>query len=244
MTTKVHPNVLPGSAGRLSGIDFSSNNFSKDTIAEAEAQFRKDIAGQKFTFVKATQGTKYVNPFFKTQWAILGQQIAEGKTDLRVAYGFLNSGDAASGKAQAEAFLKEVGVSGKLPAGTRLALDWEGSALGTPEVLKAAADYIHQVTGTWPIVYTSSSNEGVAREMVPNAPRWEANYGQSDLGLNNEGGKILPSSGDTFDQYSDGKAYGRSYDLNVFKGSEAALRKFAGFSSPPTRRTTPRSKPR
>jgi peptidoglycan hydrolase-like protein with peptidoglycan-binding domain/GH25 family lysozyme M1 (1,4-beta-N-acetylmuramidase) len=225
-----HGNVLPGSAGRLSGIDFSGNNFSNMSISEALARFKKDTQGQKFSFVKATQGTDYKNPYFKSQWNYLGQQVKAGKMDLRVAYGFLNSGSASSGAAQAKAFLAEVGVKGKLPAGTRLALDWETSALATPEVLKGAADYIHKVTGTWPIVYTSSSNEAVAREMVPNAPRWEANYGPSYRGINNEGGKILPSKGDTFDQYSDGRGYGLPYDMDVFNGSEAALRKFAGFS--------------
>src|SRR5579863_219044 len=154
---------LPGAAGRLSGIDFSSNNFNGMSVAEADAQFKKDIQGQKFTFVKATEGTGYKNPDFASQWKILGQQIKAGKTDLRVAYHFLDAGNAANGKAQAEAFLKEVGVKGKLPAGTRLALDFEGGALNTPEVLKSAADYIHKVTGTWPIVYTSTANEGLAR---------------------------------------------------------------------------------
>jgi peptidoglycan hydrolase-like protein with peptidoglycan-binding domain/GH25 family lysozyme M1 (1,4-beta-N-acetylmuramidase) len=226
-----HGNVLPGSAGRLSGIDFSSNNFKKMTVSEALAKFKKDIEGQRFSFVKATQGTDYKNEFFKSQWNYLGDQIKQGKMDLRVAYSFLNAGNAADGEKQAKAFLAEVGVHGKLPAGTRLALDWEQGALKTPEVLKGAADYIHKVTGTWPIVYTSSSNEPVARQMVPGAPRWEANYGLTDRGIDDEGGKILPSKSDTFDQYSDGKAYGLSYDMNVFNGTEAALRKFAGFDS-------------
>ena len=56
--------------------------------------------------------------------------------------------------------------------------------------MKGAADYLHKVTGQWPIVYTSSSAEPVATQMVPHAPRWEANYGPTYRGLANQGGKI------------------------------------------------------
>jgi peptidoglycan hydrolase-like protein with peptidoglycan-binding domain/GH25 family lysozyme M1 (1,4-beta-N-acetylmuramidase) len=237
---KVDSSSLPGSAGRLSGIDVSSNNFGSDSVSKALAAFKKDIQGQKFTFVKASEGTSYKNPYFKSQWADLGKQVASGKMDLRVAYHFLDAGSDSNGVAQAKAFLSEVGVKGKLPAGTRLALDFEGSALKTPGVLKAAADYIHKVTGDWPLVYTSSGSEGLAHEMVPSAPKWEANYGPSYKGLDNKGGAVLPSRSDTFDQYSDGKAYGKSFDLNVFNGSEAALKKFAGDKTTPAHKPAPK----
>jgi peptidoglycan hydrolase-like protein with peptidoglycan-binding domain/GH25 family lysozyme M1 (1,4-beta-N-acetylmuramidase) len=228
-----HAHALPGAAGRLSGIDFSSNNFEGQSVAAAAANFKSDIRGQQFAFVKATEGTGYKNPYFASQWKILGNDVKSGKSTLRVAYHFLDAGSASDGVAQADTFLKTVGVHGKLPAGTRLALDWEGDALGTPAVLKAAADRIHQVTGQWPIVYTSSGTMDEAHALVPHAPKWEANYGPSYKGLDDEGGKILPSKSDTFAQYSDGRGYGKPYDMNVFNGSLADLRELAGFDGKP-----------
>ena len=228
-------NPLPGSAKRLSGIDFSSNDVPGQSIRGAAATFKHDIAGQQFTFVKASEGTGYKNPYFKSEWKILGKDVKSGAEALRVAYHFLSPGTAANGIAQAKAFLAAVGVKGKLAGGTRLALDWEAGALKTPAVLKGAADYLHKVTGQWPIVYTSSSQMSAAMHAVPHAPRWEANYGPNFKGIANEGGKILPNKKDVFDQYSDGRGYGRPYDMNVYNGSLEDLRKFAGDGAVPAK---------
>jgi GH25 family lysozyme M1 (1,4-beta-N-acetylmuramidase) len=229
MKTTPRPNVLPGSAGRLSGIDFSSNNFSGQSVGKALRTFKHHIRGQEFTFVKATEGRDYKNPYFHSEWKLLRQRVSNGQMDLRVAYHYLSPGNAESGKAQANKFLNTLGVKGKLAPGTRLALDWEGDALRTPQVLRGAAEQIHKVTGIWPIVYTSSGTMRTAMKMSPRSPKWEANYGANGKGLRNQGGKFLPSRTDTFAQYSNGRPYGRSYDLNVFNGSEQKLRAFAGF---------------
>ena len=232
MTSIHRPNILPGSAGRLSGIDFSSNNFTGKSKSAALRQFKHQIRGQEFTFVKATEGTTYKNPYFRSEWKLLRERVSDGKMDLRVAYHYLSAGSAESGKAQAKKFLHVLGVDGKLARGTRLALDWEGEALRTPQVLRGASEYIHKVTGIWPIVYTSSASMRTAMKMSPKSPKWEANYGAHGRGLHDKGGKILPNRHDTFVQYSNGQAYGRPYDLNVFNGSERKLEKFAGFKAP------------
>jgi hypothetical protein len=131
--------------------------------------------------------------------------------DLRVAYVFLNPGN---GAGQAKHFLDTIGVDGPLPAGTRLMLDWEASALSSPGTLKDAADYIHKVTGTWPLIYVQGSKESVAKATVPEAPIWRASWSKNI-------GSDVP-----FVLYSDGPGY----DLDVFNGDRAALRRFAGFT--------------
>ena len=182
-----------------------------DTSAwQSDAQFKKSIAGTKWSAIKATEGTNWTDPTFKARWNMLGERIKQGKMKLRVAYAFLHPGD---GVGQAKHFLSTLGIHGKLQPGTRLCLDWEAAALNSPGTLKAAADYIHQVTGTWPMVYVQGSKLSVAQATVPHAPMWEAAYG-SPINRN------VP-----FFQYSDGP----NFDHDVFNGNEKALEKFAGW---------------
>lgn len=194
----------PG-AGSLHGADTSN--------WQSTSAFDQSIAGTKWSAVKATQGTGYTDPTFSARWNALGQKVKDGQMKLRMAYCFL---DAGNGVAQAKHFLSVVGVHGKLPAGTRLALDWEGAALGSPQTLKDAADYIHKVTGLWPVIYVQGSQMGTAQREVPHAPIWEAAWGGS---VN----RNVP-----FFQYSDGGSSG--IDQDVFNGNLRALDKFAGWS--------------
>ena len=169
-----------------------------------------DAAGRKWSAIKATEGTGYVDPDFRARWNELGQKVANGQMKLRVAYHFMSPGD---GVGQAKHFLQSLGINGPLQAGTRLALDWEASALNDPGALRDAANYIHQVTGIWPLIYTSASQVPRATQAVPNAPLWVAKW-SSNIPTN------VP-----FVQYSDGPGY----DHDVFNGDEAALARFAGF---------------
>ncbi len=178
---------------------------------QSQATFEAAIKNSQFAAIKATQGTSYTDPTFKARWAELGHKIDQGKMSLRVAYCFLDRGN---GTAQARHFLDAMGIHGKLKDGTRLALDWEASALSSPQTLKDAAAYVHKVTGLWPMVYTSASRVAQARQLVPHAPMWEAKW------TNGRADHSMP-----FVQYSDGPGY----DHDVFNGTKAALRKFAGF---------------
>ncbi|MFO0601397.1 MAG: GH25 family lysozyme [Myxococcaceae bacterium] len=191
------------SHGQLGGSDTSHY--------QSKATFERAIAHSQFAAIKATEGTSYTDPTFKARWAELGKKIDQGKMSLRVAYLFLDKGN---GVGQAKHFLNTLGIHGKLKPGTRLALDWEASALSSPQTLKDAANYIHKVTGLWPMVYTSASRVAQARQVVPNAPMWEAKW------TNGRADHNVP-----FVQYSDGPGY----DHDVFNGSLADLRKFAGF---------------
>jgi len=178
---------------------------------QSAATFEKAIKGSQFAAIKATEGTHFVDPSFRSRWNELGKKVASGKMAMRMAYCFLDKGN---GKAQADHFLKTLGINGKLKAGTRLALDWEAGALSSPQTLKDAAAEIHKVTGLWPTVYTSASQVSRAKAAVPHAPMWDAQW------TNGRSNHSVP-----FVQYSDGPGY----DHDVFNGSLASLRKFAGF---------------
>jgi hypothetical protein len=191
----------PG-AGRLSGADTSHY--------QSNATFEQSIRGKQFTAIKATEGTGYTDPNLRSRWNELGKKIQAGKMSLRVAYHFLTPGN---GAGQAKHFLATLGIHGKLPAGTRLALDWEGAALSSPKTLHDAANYVHKVTGLWPLIYTSASRVAAARAAAPQAPMWEAKWGGS-----------VPTNV-PFVQTADGPGF----DHDVFNGNLAALRKFAGF---------------
>lgn len=203
------PSQAPGKTGswspgpgRLQGADTSH--------WQSDATFEKSIAGSQFSAIKATEGTDYTDPDFQKRWNEMGKRIDQGKMTLRIAYQFMRPGN---GRAQADHFLNTLGIHGKLPAGTRLALDWEAQALSDPKALHDAAQRIHEVTGNWPLIYTSASQVSRAKAAAPQAPLWVAKWSSS-----------IPSNV-PFVQYSDGPGY----DHDVFNGDLAALRKFAGF---------------
>ena len=157
---------------------------------------------------------------FKSRWAELGQRVASGKMKLRMAYCFMEPGD--SGVAQAQKFLDTVGVHGKLPAGTRLALDWEQGAEADPGALTDASNYIHKVTGVWPVVYTNQGSATAAARAAPHSPMWLANV------ADNAGDPLPVSLRDRdvpFFQYS-----WKPYDQDQFNGNLSSLEKFAGYT--------------
>jgi LysM repeat protein len=194
---------VSGTPGTLGGADTS--------MWQTDAQFQQSIQGAQWTAIKATEGTDWTDPSFQARWTELGQKVQSGQMKLRVAYQFMHAGD---GTGQAQYFLNALNIHGPLQPGTRLALDWEGSALSDPKALSDAANTIHQVTGTWPLIYTSESNVSAAKAAVPDAPIWEALWG-------------APSPTNVpFVQDNDGPGF----DHDVFNGNLAALDQFAGWA--------------
>ncbi|MDB5101722.1 MAG: Lyzozyme [Cyanobacteria bacterium RYN_339] len=178
---------------------------------QSDATFQSAIKDAQWSAIKATQGTRYVDPTFRARWDLLGNKIASGEMALRVAYLFLDPGN---GTGQAQHFLDTLNIHGQLQPGTRLALDWETAALKSPQTLRDAAVYIHQVTGLWPLIYVQASKLAAAKAAVPEAPIWEAAWSS---GIKTD----VP-----FFQYSNGP----NYDHDVFNGDLAALKRFAGWA--------------
>jgi GH25 family lysozyme M1 (1,4-beta-N-acetylmuramidase) len=179
---------------------------------QSDAEFAASIKNAKWTAIKATQGTSFVDKSFNQRWNMLGQKVQSGDMKLRIAYLFLDPGN---GTGQAKHFLDTLGIHGKLQPGTRLALDWEAAALNSPSTLRDAANYIHKVTGLWPLIYVQASKLSVAKATVPEAPIWEAAWNH---------GKIKTDV--PFFQYSNGPGH----DHDVFNGDENALKRFAGWA--------------
>jgi len=215
LTKPVRQSFKPGSFHKGPGTEYGSDTSDY----QSNAQFQAAIKGKPFAAIKATDGETANQSSFKSRWNELGKLVDSGKMKLRVAYCYLEGGD--SGVAEAKKFLDTVGVHGKLKPGTRLALDWEGSALSHPSELRDAANYIHKVTGVWPIVYCSAGNASAAHAAVPNAPQWLAAVADSS-------GDALPVSERNrnvpFFQYS-----WKPWDEDQFNGNMKALEKFAGY---------------
>lgn len=115
-----------------------------------------------FVIVKATQGTSYVSPRYKTQ---IAQADSLGK--LLGVYHYASAGGAI---AEAKHFLKTVNdYIGR----AIMVLDWEGeqnSNFNNPEYALSWLQYVKQETGITPFIYMSKS---VCRQY---ASIWDASY--------------------------------------------------------------------
>lgn len=115
-----------------------------------------------FVIIKATQGTGYVSPTFKSQ---ITQAESLGK--LIGVYHYASAGGAVT---EAEHFIKTINdYIGKVI----LVLDWEGEQnanFSNPEYAKAWLAYVEQKTGVTPFIYMSKS---VCRQY---AKQWDIQY--------------------------------------------------------------------
>lgn len=199
--------------GKALGFDITHNSPVKDWAAVV-------ADGMSFVFLRATQGTTFVDPAFKEQWV---QSKAAGL--IRGAYHF---GVGGNGLLQADHFLELVNPE----RGDLLALDLEQNPQGSSMTLDDASDFVKRIkekTGKYPIIYSGhtikeliTSNPEKAAEIIK-CPLWIASYSSND--------PILPSSWNkwTFWQLSYSykiKGLGVS-DLNVFNGTIEELKKLS-----------------
>ena len=139
-----YPNGLAGAT--LSGIDVSRYQQKVDWGAVA-------ASGIRFCFIKATEGARDVDTFFRRHW-----EGAAGTGILRGAYHFFRPQIPVA--AQADLFLRTVGQLS--PGDLRPALDLEGTAgwVDLPPANRAPLalsmlETIEKRLGVTPIVYTS-----------------------------------------------------------------------------------------
>jgi GH25 family lysozyme M1 (1,4-beta-N-acetylmuramidase) len=139
--------------------------------------------GNRFAYVKATEGTYYTNPYFTQQY-----NGSYNVGMIRGAYHFAVPSDS-SGATQANYFLAHGGgwsADGKTLPG---ALDLEynpysgGDCYGLSKAdmtawIKAFSDTYHGATGKWPAIYTSTSwwSECVSGDFSSTNPLWVARY--------------------------------------------------------------------
>lgn len=200
---------------KLNGIDISSWQEGIN-IAGVDADF---------VIVKATQGTTYINPFFR-QWA--DDTLASGK--LLGLYHFAVTGDAI---AQADYFVTQAGPYIRRAV---LFLDWENNDLsGDPTLLQGPSwakrflDRVHERTGVRPLIYMSKN---VTRaydwsSVAPTYGLWVAQYpdykttGYQSEPWTDSYGFGAWSAPTLFQYTSTGRisGYGGNLDLDLFYGT-------------------------
>jgi lysozyme len=146
------------SNGESYGVDVSSYQGQISWTAAAQA-------GVTFAYIKATQGSTYVNPYFQAQWA--GAQAA----GLQVgAYAFFSL--CSSGASQAQTFLSTVPSD---PAALPPAVDLElqGNCVNRPKT-KVVADQL----GT----FVSTVEKATGRKMILYVG-WDFGFWYRKLGI-------------------------------------------------------------
>ena len=200
-------------------------------------QVVKGQGGLSFCFVKATEGTGYTNPLFKSQW--VGARVAGL---LRSPFHFFRW-DVAP-EAQAAYFLKALGSDrGELPLTVDIEAPGDGSgnmnygAVEAGRRIRVFVEAIKAATGRAPIIYTYPDvwrNKLGNNPNFTDCPLWIANYNVPVPNLPGAWSKYA------FWQYSDkGTVAGVSgiVDVNLFNGSLDELRAFAGIQPAPPPQT-------
>lgn len=215
----------------LNGIDIASYQASLNPAS---------MAGTDFIIIKATQGTGYVNPTWRSQ---ADQTLQAGK--LLGLYHYISGGDAA---VEAQYFVNAVRpYVGK----ALLALDWESgqnSAWGNVAYLEQMAREVIRLTGVKPLLYASAS---VYSAVAPVAQRldcglWIAqypNYERTGYQSNpwNEGAYSC-----AIRQYSSSgqlAGYQGNLDLDKFYGDKNAWMKYAAVNGKPSAQPAPVAHP-
>ncbi|HEX2898860.1 MAG TPA: glycoside hydrolase family 25 protein [Bacteroidia bacterium] len=174
-------------------------------------------AGYRFAFIKATEGTDYVDPYFAVNWDEAGD-----KGVVRGAYHFFRPGQ--DGKAQAEHFLKHLQVrKGDLPPVLDLEVTDDATAAAIRREALEWLQTVENATGMKPIVYTLPHfADSYLDSKLARYPLWVV-----DLTLFRPSASLgWPNW--TFWQHSHrGRVDGIAgdVDLNVFGGSEPEFRR-------------------
>jgi GH25 family lysozyme M1 (1,4-beta-N-acetylmuramidase) len=184
-------------------------------------------SGASFTFVKATEGTDYTNPYFSRQFQGAGNAGLD-----HGAYHFAVP-DQSSARSQADWFLAHGGAAGNDGRTLPPALDIEYNPYGATcygmsrgamtAWIRGFVHEVHARTGRYPVIFTSTrwwkSCTGNTTAFSRNDPLWISRWG-SDPGP-------LPGSwaNETFWQYADsGSTPG---DQDRYNGTGYGLRRLS-----------------
>jgi lysozyme len=202
----------------------------------------------RFVYMKATQGTRYLDDHFAQFWARAGGQ------DVKVhrgAYHFLSAGDPAApprawGAAQAKVFVKVI-VANKGLRKTDLPpvvdLEWDKASADGPDrwaqrspndIIEVVLGFLEEAKadlGVTPMVYTARSwwNERIKSEaMIAKLsayPLWGADYSRRSRA--SEIPKTIQQQAWALWQYTDSATmaigFSKPFDANIFKGDDASF---------------------
>ncbi len=193
----------------IAGIDVSHFNGEVDWTAAANSI--------TFAFMKATQGTSFLDPRFEENWTRSRDAGVQ-----RGAYHFFDPSEDAA--AQASHFLETAKLEpGDLPPALDIEMMKRSTLSTTLEGISTWLTAVQAGTGRTPIIYTSASFwQQLGNPPNPgNHPLWVAHYGVAVPHLP----PVWPAW--TFWQFSQlGRCAGvKGYvDLNRFSGSAEALK--------------------
>jgi GH25 family lysozyme M1 (1,4-beta-N-acetylmuramidase) len=206
----------------LDGIDVASHQHSGGAAIDWQTVA---ASGQSFAFIKATEGTGYVNPYFSSDSS---KASAAGVLPGSYHYAKPGNGDARS-QARYYASTLATGAQPSLPPTLDLE---ENGGLSADQLIAWVHDWVDEITtltGRDPIIYTYYSfwlQDMANTTDFADLPLWLAYYGDS-----------LPDplpggwSEATFWQYSGEGAVDGVYtnvDMNTYYGSDAQLQSLAG----------------
>ncbi|MGO1948339.1 MAG: glycoside hydrolase family 25 protein [Mycobacteriaceae bacterium] len=221
----VATDVLPVPTWALDGVDVASHQHPGGSAIDWQTVA---ASGQSFAFIKASEGTGYVNPYFSSDSA---KASAAGVTPGSYHYAKPGESDPRA-EARHYAATLATGVQPSLPP----TLDLEESGGLAPEDLQNwVRDWIDEIkvlTGQDPIIYTYHDfwiNDMANTTEFSEYPLWLAYYNPA---LPSE----IPGGWDevTFWQYSDAGQVDGIYadvDLNTYYGTDAQLQELAGRPS-------------
>nr|VWP02528.1 Epa2p [Ganoderma boninense] len=212
---------LEARASKPKGIDVSN---WQGTVNFSTAKSH----GVEFAYIKATEGTTYVDPTFSSHW-----ESATKAGILRGAYHFAHPAGS-SGAAQAEYFIAHGGGWSKDGRTLPGALDIEYNPSGSEcygmthgqivAFVKDFSDTYHKKTSVYPIIYTTTdwwkTCTGNSAEFGKTNPLWLADW-SSSIGELPAGWKYA-----TFWQYADKGSLGPG-DQDEFNGTYDGLKKIA-----------------
>lgn len=199
-------------AYNIHGIDVS--RYQQNVAWNLVKDMRVNNIQLGFVFIKATEGTNLVDPYFGRNW-----KKAKEAGLIRGAYHFFNPKK--DGKSQAQRFVKTVTIeSGDLPPVLDIEKGWGVSKAKLQQEVKAWLDAIETTYGVKPILYTYITfYEQYLQGAFDDYPLWIAHYYQSN--------SPRISRAWHFWQHSEqGHVNGiaAKVDFNVFNGDSAAFR--------------------
>ncbi len=210
----------------IKGIDISHHQHDKGRVDLALAK----ASGYDFCFIKASQGTSYVDKFFTSN--------RDAARAAGMVVGFYHFAGNFNGKtsvpgdpiAEADWMLKCIGT---VADGDVLILDWEVDQADPDGWCYAFCRRVLEATGTLPIFYTYEARLKKHRFQKVKGlgcPLWIAKYGDNDQEPEpHEEPQVAPWDEYLIWQYSSGGSVpgivGR-VDCNILKGTMGSLKKY------------------
>ncbi|MFI8952181.1 peptidoglycan-binding protein [Streptomyces sp. NPDC053750] len=239
--------AAPPSSYTVKGIDTSHHNHD---ATGKPIDWKRVAQKNAFTFLKATQGSRYKDPWFARDF-----KAVSATSLLRAPYHFFDPKNARDGAAQADHFIRTAraaGYSGTKPGELPPVLDVESVWVNGKEVCPKALHagqldiFLKRVKAAFkvtPIVYTRASFVngcmGGNGQVFKDYPLWLARYGSGAREP-----QPVPGAGPwTFWQYTEServpgvpgaKNTVGTADRNVFRGTLAELRAMANLDGTPT----------